>query len=193
MSPLDICLGVLPLAQLALHFWYANHVFVPGEGSRLLELAKAVHFIHDGRLNFLPRYSTPFIPVWSKALAADDDKPYADIFFALVQAMTRSIHASGAERVVVPVGGVPTPWPAFALAQCKAYQEDSCVHVDGRAAKLPTLADLRLLVRTLSDYNRACIAAHPDADTMRPPQVGGSSPACAASPTPSRPGGTHAG
>ena len=173
VSPLDICLGVLPLTQLALHFWYANHVFVPGDGSRLLELARATNFAPGGSLDFLPGYSTTFIPVWSKALAADEDMPYADIFFALVQSCTRAIHAAGAERVIVAVNGVPTPWPAFAMAQYRAYQEDSCGHVDGRAAKLPTLGALRLLVRTLNDYNRACILAHPNADKMRPPQIGG--------------------
>ena len=36
LSPLDICLGVLPLAQLGLHFWYSLHSFRPVEVSGLL-------------------------------------------------------------------------------------------------------------------------------------------------------------
>ena len=173
VSPLDTCLGVLPLAQLGLHFWYANHVFVPGDGSRLLQLAQTVTFIHGGRLDLIPSYCKDFLPVWTKALQADDDMPYADIYFALVQAITRSIHAPGSERVIASVAGTPTPWPAFAMDTHTSYQENSCGHIDGRAARLPSLLDLRTLVRTLDDYNRACIKAHPDADTMRPPQLGG--------------------
>lgn len=165
---LETCLGVLSLAQLGLHFWYDGHVFIPGKTSILLALARALSFVRGGRLD-IQRALIPFILAWFKALGAEDDIPHVDIYFALVKAITRTIHTLGAERVVSLVDSVPIPWPAFALARFQAWEEDSCGHIDGHARKLPTLLDLRLLVRPLCDCARACTLAHPDVDAMRHP------------------------
>jgi hypothetical protein len=49
-NPLDLCLGVIPLVQLALHIFAARHVYVPPAVSPLLALAKEAKFAVGGVL-----------------------------------------------------------------------------------------------------------------------------------------------
>jgi hypothetical protein len=106
VSPLDLCLGVLPLTQLGLHFWYKHHSFRPVEASELLAAARRMSFVVAGALDPGPGL-LPFLPLWQTALGTDDDVPHEEIYFALVEALHRDAHALGAGFVSIDVGGQP--------------------------------------------------------------------------------------
>lgn len=57
VRPLDLALGVLPLAQLVLNLWVAHHAFRPGGASKLLECAQKLDFMGVG--SFAPARARP--------------------------------------------------------------------------------------------------------------------------------------
>ena len=66
-SPLDACLGVLPLAQLALHFWYRDHYHKELPESPLASAAARASFAPGGVLT-LQLGLDEFLPLWGAAL-----------------------------------------------------------------------------------------------------------------------------
>ena len=47
VAPLDLCTGVLPIAQLALHLWLKHHHHVDVDTKELEKLPRAVNFVKD--------------------------------------------------------------------------------------------------------------------------------------------------
>jgi hypothetical protein len=170
VSPLDLCLGVLPLAQLGLHFWYKHHSFRPAEASALLAAARAMSFVVAGALDPGPGL-LPFLPLWQTALGTDDDVPHEEIYFSLVEALHRDAHARGAGFVSIEVSGSSMSWDAFALGRVAAWRADSGGLL-GAGRRLPSRADLITLVRQLQRFADACAVTAYAPGSLRPPTLG---------------------
>ena len=169
VSLLDLCLGVLPLTQLGLHFWYKFHSFRPEEASALLKAAQSISFVVNGALDPGPGL-VPFLPLWQSALGTDDDVPHEEIYFALVEALHRDPHPSGASFVSIVVSGIPTAWDAFALGRVAAWRADSGGLL-GAGRRLPSRADLITLVRQLRGFADACAVTAYAPGSLRPPSM----------------------
>ncbi len=167
--PLDLCLGVLPLTQLGLHFWYKFHSFRPSEASALLAAARSISFVVNGALDPGPGL-LPFLPLWQTALGTDDEVPHEEIYFALVEALHRDPHPSGASFISIDVAGTPTAWDAFALGRVAAWRADSGGLL-GAGRRLPSRADLVTLVRQLRGYADACAVTAYAPGSLRPPTL----------------------
>jgi hypothetical protein len=172
VSPLDLCLGVLPLTQLGLHFWYKHHSFRPVEASALLAAARAMSFVVAGAVDPGPGL-LPFLPLWQTALGTDDDVPHEEIYFSLVEALHRDAHARGAGFVSIEVGGSPVTWDAFALGRVAAWRADSGGLL-GAGRRLPSRVDLITLVRQLQRFADACAVTAYAPGSLRPPTLGAS-------------------
>ena len=169
VSPLDLCLGVLPLTQLGLHFWYKHHSFRPVEASELLAAARRMSFVVAGALDPGPGL-LPFLPLWQTALGSDDDVPHEEIYFSLVEALHRDAHARGGGYVSIEIEGRPVAWDAFALGRVDAWRADSGGLL-GAGRRLPSRTDLMALVRQLRGFADACAATAYAPGSLRPPSL----------------------
>jgi len=169
-APVDICLGVLPLTQLALHLWYRDHVYRPALVSPLLDAATRLKFVVQGSLDPTSGMAE-FLSLWSAALGSDEDFPSDHIYHKLVVALHRDAAPAGAASAIVIVDGVPTSWTAFAHARLTAWQ---AIDRSRGALETPvgTRADLEVLVATLVKYGKAVQRLRFVPGGIRPPPGG---------------------
>jgi hypothetical protein len=113
VAPLDICAGVLPLAQLGLHVWFSHYAHVEADSTALVKLAQAVSFVKDKVLDPDAGLES-FLPAWGAALGEEEEIPTTDVYFALLQALMRDKDVVGATSVYFTVEGVSLNWTAFA-------------------------------------------------------------------------------
>ena len=176
VCPLDLALGVLPLAQLGFHLWLARHAYRPGASSGLLASAQALHF-GDARGVLCPEIALQggFRAAWAAALSVDDEIPCADVYYALVQVLNRDALLTGGWLVHIDIAGHSTSWSAFARARATEWRDVFSGGYDGSARRQPSLENLTDLVRCLDRFGReAALAVIPD-DGLRPPSSGGGS------------------
>ena len=167
VSPLDLCAGVLPVAQLGLHLWFRYHSFEASEASALVGLAKAVNFVREKNLDPMHGLSA-FMTGWATALRDDDDIPCTEVYFLLLTALHRDREAVGAGSIFVPIRGVATSWTAYANATTLAWRK-----ADGGASRrVASREQLRTLVRTLQAFGEARVSGLDD--PLPPPDAEGS-------------------
>ena len=167
LSPLDMCLGVLPLTQLAVHLWLQYHSYTPVDSTVLLELARSVTFVVNGRLD--PSMGlTRFLPAWAQTLGAEAEFPHIDVHCLLMQALGRDALAPGGGHVTAPVRGAPMTWTTFAFDRTAAW-EAACT-----ARHVHTLEELEKFVEQLRAFGLACCKMYRAAGNIRSPTAGGS-------------------
>ena len=167
-SPLDACLGVLPLAQLALHFWYKNHHYQQPPDSMLIAASAAITFVHDGTLDPYTGLAK-FFPLWGDALGANDDIPSPIIYFNLVKALQRESEAPGAAQTFTTINGSPTSWSAFATSTVAEYRQRTNGTLDGQPPRTHSTADLETLIFNLDRFATARRASDTRLDPLVPP------------------------
>lgn len=99
VSPLDLALGVLPLAQLALRIWFARHSFRPGGPSKLLAAAQALSFKGPDGRSLHPEHGLQlaFRAEWADAQSSGHDVPFAEVYYAICNALSRDALLPGGE------------------------------------------------------------------------------------------------
>ena len=112
VAPLDLCAGVLPIAQLALHLWLKFHVFLEAETKELEKLAQGVSFVRDKVLDPHAGLSE-FLPAWGIALGEAAEFSATGVYYALLVNLHRDRDAIGASTVHVTVAGVSLNWTAY--------------------------------------------------------------------------------
>ena len=171
VSPLDVCLGVLPLAQLALHLWLHYHSFTPVDSTVLLDLARTVSFASGGRLDPTVGLAS-FMPVWAQTLGAELDIPHADVHSHLLRALGRDALLPGGGHITITLRGTPITWTAFAFDQAMAWEAARTTrHVH-------TIDELETFVDHLRMFGQACGRSYRAAANIRSPTDGGPSPSC---------------
>ena len=86
ISPLEATLGVLPLLQIGLHFWYQSHREQAAAGSEVLKAAVRMNLAPGGR--FDPRQGLrAFRAAWAVAMGQKATLPHHDIYCALARAV----------------------------------------------------------------------------------------------------------
>jgi len=98
VAPLDLCAGVLPVAQLGIHLWLKYYTYVESDSTALVTLAQGVSFVKDRVLDPHAGLAT-FMPAWGVALGEEDAIPATDVYFALLSALLRDKDAVGASSV----------------------------------------------------------------------------------------------
>ena len=168
VSPLDVCLGVLPLAQLGLHLWLHHHSFSPVDSTVLLELARSVSFASGGRLDPTAGLAL-FMPVWAQTLGAELDIPHAEVHCLLVRALGRDALLPGGGHFTASIQGTLMTWTAFAYDRAAAWE------TEGSTRHVHTIEELETLVDQLWAFGRACGRVYRAAGNVRSPTVGGRS------------------
>ena len=168
LSPLDMCLGVLPLTQLAVHLWLQYHSYKPVDSTVLVELARSVTFVVNGRLDPAMGLAR-FLPAWAQTLGAEAEFPHVDVHCLLMHALGRDALAPGGGHVTAPVRGAPMTWTTFAFDRTTAWEAE-CT-----ARHVHTLAELETFVVQLRAFGLACRKMYQAAGNIRSPTVGGSS------------------
>ena len=149
-SPLDACLGVLPLAQLALHFWYRDHYHKELPESPLASAAARASLAPGGVLN-LQLGLAEFLPLWGAALGADDEVPIPLVYYHLVCAMTRAAECTGSTTAVA-IGGTIVSWSGFVTTVHTEYRTRMRGSPDGSDSAPYTLGDLTQLVNNINRF-----------------------------------------
>ena len=192
VSPLDLCLGVVPIAQLSLFLFLGHHAFRLPTESPLIEAARKVSFVANGRLH--PAGVDSLYAAWGVALGEGQDIPHAQIMFHLVEILARDADAPGALRARATIGGRLTSWTDFALNEHQKWQESHSGRTSAR--RETTLADLRDLFDDLSSFTRAGLTTAYSPGSTYPPSAGytnrclstgGDTPGPASRPPPSSP------
>ena len=146
-NSLDLCLGIIPLVQLALHIFAARHIYVPPAVSPLLALAKEAKFAVGGVLDPSPSTSKIFTQ-WSAASLHDDDVLYPHIYRELVNVLIRDAVVTGGESHRVRVRDTPTTWTAYCFAIHSAWEQQ-------RGPRTATKAELGDLIMTITRFGDA--------------------------------------
>ena len=168
VSPLDLCLGVVPVAQLALYVFLENHAYRVPAVSPLIAEAQKVSFVTNGRLH--PAGIDALYAAWGLALGEGQDIPHAEIMFHLVEALTRDAEAAGAAGTKVPIAGVPTSWTDFAFGVLQRWQDD---HSGLTGAKrTPDPGELRALFYQIDEFARRSFATAHVPGSIYPPTPG---------------------
>ena len=143
-SPLDVCLGVLPLTQLALHFWYRDHCYHAPAESPLIAAAARIKFSRSGVLD--PGAGlAEFLPLWGAALGAEDDIPSPLIYYHISRALLADAEPTGS-AMAVSISGSLTTWTTFALDTASEYDSRTRGSLDVGAARPHTLTELESLI-----------------------------------------------
>jgi hypothetical protein len=146
-NPLDLCLGLIPLVQLALHLFATRHVYVPPAVSPLLALAREARFAVGGVLD--PSHSiSKIFTQWSAASLHDDDVPYPHIYRELVNALIRDAVVTGGESHRVRVRDAPTTWTSYCFAIHSAWEQQ-------RGPRTATKTELGDLIMTITRFGDA--------------------------------------
>ena len=160
-APLDACLGVLPLTQLALHFWYRDHSYVAPPESPLIAAASRIKFARAGVLD--PGAAlAEFLPLWGAALGADDDIPSALVYYHLSRALLTDAEPTGSATAVT-ISGALTTWTTFALDTVAEYDSRTRGSLDG--------CDIRPHTQAVEGF-RAWALAHASAVKRAVAEVG---------------------
>ena len=108
ISPLEATLGVLPLLQLALHFWYIHHSEQNTAGSEVLKAAQKMNL--SPGWSFDPRKGIAgFRRAWAHAQGQDTMIPHNEVH----RALTRAIVATTGSGEWATVAKVRTSWDAY--------------------------------------------------------------------------------
>ena len=164
VAPLDLCAGVLPVAQLGLHLWLKHYTYVESDSTALVTLAQGVSFVKDRVLDPHAGLAT-FLPAWGVALGEEDAIPATDVYFALLSALLRDKDAVGASSVYVIIDGVSLNWTAF------AHQSGSAWRSAGGARRCTRLQLIKF-VRILQAFGEARLDGL--GDPLPPPSREGS-------------------
>ena len=171
-SPLDLCLGVMPLAQLGLHLWLSHHAFQASGTSDLVTIATQLDFAPQGVLD--PGAGMePFVVAWSRALGTEEDIPHVEVYYLLVEALHRDAKVPESGQVAACVDGALMSWTAFALATVRDWRRDSGGLGGGSLRRAPTLADLQSLILCIQDFGDACTADQYVPGALRPSHLSG--------------------
>jgi len=168
VAPLDLRLGVLPLAQLAQHLFFRQHAYKVPPESHLIAVAKKLSFVRDGKLD--PAGINPLRAAWARAKGQALPIPDAELVFLIVAALARDAEPTYAARTKIRIDGVRTNWTDFAIDTVQTWQRGR----DGRdaAAAAPTSEDLQCLMRRIADFAQACLEATLTAGSLYPPTPG---------------------
>jgi len=151
-SPLDRCLGVLPVAQLALFLFYGLHSYRAPAESNLIDLARRVTFVNNvGTLD--PAGIDPLRTAWAHARGTGLEIPHKEIMYHVIEALSRDAEAPGSARTAMLIAGVPTSWTQYAVSVTLAWQDN--LRGLGAARRAPTPDDLAVLLRGIADFARA--------------------------------------
>ena len=164
VAPLDLCAGVLPVAQLGLHLWFKHYTYVESDSTALVSLAQGVSFVKDRVLDPHAGLAT-FLPAWGVALGEEDAIPATDVYFALLSALLRDKDAVGASSVYVTIDGVSLNWTAFANQSGSAWRSAG-------GARRCTRLQLIKFVRILQAFGEARLDGL--GDPLPPPSREGS-------------------
>jgi len=152
-SPLDVCLGVLPLTQLALHFWYRDHCYHAPAESPLIAAAARIKFSRSGVLD--PGAGlAEFLPLWGAALGAEDDIPSPLIYYHISRALLADAEPTGS-AMAVSISGSLTTWTTFALDTASEYDSRTRGSLDVGAARPHTLTELESLIFKIERFAEA--------------------------------------
>lgn len=166
LSPLDMCLGVLPLTQLAVYLWLQHHAHTPVDSTAFLELARSVTYTVGGRLdptNGLAR----FMPALAQHLGSEAEFPHVEVHCLLMVALGREALAPGGGHITATVMGTPMAWSTFAFDRSTAWEAE-CT-----ARHVHTLDELETFIEQLRAFGLACGKAYRAAGNIRSPTSGG--------------------
>ena len=176
VSPLDLCLGVLPVTQLGLHFWYRLHSYRPPVESTLLDAARSVSFVTDGVIDPSARLQ-PLMAAWAQASSEGDEIPHVAAYFHIVEALHRDSEVTGSAQTAITILGVPTTWTTFACGKARDWRRD---HGGEGPNRQPSPDDLRELLWRIQDFAEARARDAYDPGSLPPPELGGGGSAYAA-------------
>jgi hypothetical protein len=175
VSAVDLCLGVLPVAQLGLHAFFSHHSYRPPETSELERLATDVKFGRKGL--FYPAALNEFRGAFGAALGAGEDINHVALYQLLLVAIVRDSTLRGAGELSIAIDGAKVSWYEFAHTSHIKWEAD-VAGFNGGSKRLPTLAELGALVDRARDFATArmkspfasplVVAPHPDGYTARP-------------------------
>ena len=139
ISPLEATLGVLPLLQIGLHFWYQLHSEQTAAGSEVLKAATRINLSPGGR--FDPRKGlTSFRAAWASAAGEKAVLPHHEIYCALI----RSI-AAAPSTDTAKVDGKRLCWDTYRMQVLTD-------HADHSLEERYTAAELTTLRRGMVDF-----------------------------------------
>ena len=164
----DLALGVLPLTQLGLHFWYKHHTFIPGPASPLVDLATRLTFVKDGVLNPSAGLST-FMTAWADADSANEYSPHDTVYHLILEAMQRAVFAPGAAAAFVTTASGSLSWTDFVLERAAAWDDAG----DEAGRTLGTRSSLNSLISAIVRYGAECQSHRFKPGVLRPPTSGG--------------------